>query len=1104
MASSPPPSPAPAPTSAVASYLSSTKETVPASKIQPSPLASGDYEFSGKLSGPPAATYQSQQDAYDAWVRMPPSEKFLAGLLGFKAPKKPTTPTTKSKALADLTKKTEVKPATTKTTTSKALADLTKKTEVKPVVPADKGVVAKITTGDYEVTDAVKDMVNSAVKAAPELAVKAADWNKNLDATVALKSIVSSNQPESVPIKEVIEKNFKALTEGAAFGFTALVTSMRGKATALDSDNLLLMGLKVAGVDRDILESGNTEALFDEINEKVTSRPEVLEALQPWLDEYEKDQETTLSILSDETLNYIDELSSGYNLRLRALERKAGAGDDAFVNTVLASALPDFYKLVMEDKLSYEEAKRLIYAQDNIKNFTASDYSEMMKGLGVSYPSANVTPLELSGWQQKKYQEVILDAIQALPEDRRDKATVANVITMFSQGATNSQLEGINNWLTSGRFQSEMDTHQILGVDREAVVNYFRDPSNSPLFFFGGAAVGGLAGLTRALGKEGAATIWTKARFVGSTGEAGFTVSSQVVDAIAKTETLGTLLKSGEVLGGTLIGGFFGMELKNGIGFLDSNQRAALQALGEDGKTLLYNFDETDREYKDAAKAYVYAVKDKDPLALQDAIDRMQTAIDKQAQLLYERADLFSIQPGFDDTVAVLIEDNRKLQQIKSIGPDAILKAVDEKKTVALNVSGLPDGVTLRYDGATIAGDGRAVERSTTTESELTVIDKDGKEYQWGKVKLNPGTQDYNISGIGEWLEQQKKYGSNKSKEAVWVPVTINPVSGQTASYVNPKTGVLETVDKSVVIDAPVGQRLDVKFSEPGKVSNVNPVYPLEKSPNIASMQLKDAFGQGGQYYGASNVALNFMEGDEVWIGDHKLDPASYGHSERFPAGYHLVTVRDKTGAVTNKTFFFPADSDFSLALAPDPAFEPYSGGGGGGGGGGGYVAPAPAPAKETIIIYGPTCAGARIWLDDVEVYPALNTPYSIDPGYHGIKIVKPGYNDWIKTINIFSGDSTTISPQLEAVVIVPPAEVIKRVWINSGSTDGAKIIINGGWSGAWTPGYVDLSKGLYRLELSKSGYKTKYVPLWVGDVIAYGSLALELARLAGVDINGY
>ena len=52
--------------------------------------------------------------------------------------------------------------------------------------------------------------------------------------------------------------------------------------------------------------------------------------------------------------------------------------------------------------------------------------------------------------------------------------------------------------------------------------------------------------------------------------------------------------------------------------------------------------------------------------------------------------------------------------------------------------------------------------------------------------------------------------------------------------------------------------------------------------------------------------------------------------------------------------------------------------------------------------------------------------------------------------------------------------------------------------------GFVDLARGLYKLELQKTGYKTTYSPLYVGDVITYGSMALQLAQLAGIDINGF
>ncbi len=178
------------------------------------------------------------------------------------------------------------------------------------------------------------------------------------------------------------------------------------------------------------------------------------------------------------------------------------------------------------------------------------------------------------------------------------------------------------------------------------------------------------------------------------------------------------------------------------------------------------------------------------------------------------------------------------------------------------------------------------------------------------------------------------------------------------------------------------------------------------------------------------------------------------------------------------------------------------SGGGGGGysgGGGGGGSSYQPPPEPETLIIYGPTCKDAELWQDEVRVYPEIDEPYSISPGYHSIKAERVGFKPWLKTVYCASGDSITVSPAFEPVKgSGEPTEPVdstfpKRVFINS-DPSGGLVLVNGSSSGEWTPCYLDLPEGYYTFTIKKSGYDPYDIVCYVGEVVAWNQQAIELA----------
>ena len=158
------------------------------------------------------------------------------------------------------------------------------------------------------------------------------------------------------------------------------------------------------------------------------------------------------------------------------------------------------------------------------------------------------------------------------------------------------------------------------------------------------------------------------------------------------------------------------------------------------------------------------------------------------------------------------------------------------------------------------------------------------------------------------------------------------------------------------------------------------------------------------------------------------------------------------------------------------------------------------------LIKYGNACTGADIWQDEVRVYPVIEQEYSIDPGYHAIKISKTGKKTWLKTVYVSAGDTITVSPAFEddpsststgtgtGTTTTTTTETTQRVYINTEPTQ-AKVLVNGGATGEWTPCYLDLPNGYYIISTVKSGYAQKDTPLYVGSTILWGDAARNRAK---------
>ena len=68
---------------------------------------------------------------------------------------------------------------------------------------------------------------------------------------------------------------------------------------------------------------------------------------------------------------------------------------------------------------------------------------------------------------------------------------------------------------------------------------------------------------------------------------------------------------------------------------------------------------------------------------------------------------------------------------------------------------------------------------------------------------------------------------------------------------------------------------------------------------------------------------------------------------------------------------------------------------------------------NKTAIYFTSTPSGASIYLDNSLIGITPITKTQLLPGTHTIKLVLREYDDWINTVNVVEGSTTTISAEL-------------------------------------------------------------------------------------------
>ncbi|MEA2021451.1 MAG: PEGA domain-containing protein [Candidatus Caldatribacteriota bacterium] len=127
-----------------------------------------------------------------------------------------------------------------------------------------------------------------------------------------------------------------------------------------------------------------------------------------------------------------------------------------------------------------------------------------------------------------------------------------------------------------------------------------------------------------------------------------------------------------------------------------------------------------------------------------------------------------------------------------------------------------------------------------------------------------------------------------------------------------------------------------------------------------------------------------------------------------------------------------------------------------------------PPPVNYGRIVVNSNPPASKVYLDDI--YRGI-TPLSLDTlntGYHYIKLTKPGYEDWIKKVYVYSSKTTNVFADLAPLLKLGLIAV-------SCNKSNAKIYLDGDYkkrtSSSKTVMLEDIKEGYHELSITKTGY---------------------------------
>ncbi len=449
--------------------------------------------------------------------------------------------------------------------------------------------------------------------------------------------------------------------------------------------------------------------------------------------------------------------------------------------------------------------------------------------------------------------------------------------------------------------------------------------------------------------------------------------------------------------------------------------------------------------------------------------------------------------------------------------------AVKELEWLASQIDSLADYTpksTLPTPITIIPPEGGYVESSEFSAGKDTTIDLSMKgsgtlSYKKYDAKGNlVGSEDISyFPGVGPIVKDHssdiafKSLKEETAKEPTpIVPGTIYLNPGQMAQM-GDKTWYGGSSGSIAGFEAPAGSQVSIKFTNADGASDVLNTIMSADTPNVLQKEIDAAFVKQ-QPITKGIVNLDLSSKAQLYVGVNPISKAHNGSGLVLNEGTYTFTVKEPGKEDEVKTVYVKGGETQTFAVVGKEPYEASSGGGSSGGGGDSGSSGKAAEDPYGYVTYGPTCEGATIFQDAIQIAPELGKKYAVLPGYHSIEMEKKGFETWAKTINLFKGDTVTISPYFTPVEgttddtddtddTTTTIDEIRRIYIN-GEPVGGKILVNDGFTGEWSPSYIDLAFGIYRIGILKTGYKLVETYVWVAETTLWGQNAKNMASAAG------
>jgi len=657
-----------------------------------------------------------------------------------------------------------------------------------------------------------------------------------------------------------------------------------------------------------------------------------------------------------------------------------------------------------------------------------------------------------------------------------ERGLPAPVIALFNAGLSQSSYDAtgqplVQNWMTSGEMYRDIKSDPIWNLKTEAM-----DFLSSPQ---GMAATGAGLGLISTAG------------------------AFMVAGPIGAVASLGTLP-------------FSTTEFIQSFGEFAWKTKGELQLKGEYSQDHVYAYNQNYNTASDSIKNIGISKSLSDPSVNLQNIQSGRDALKELEKTLDLKWVYLAAAGVYDDKVRQIETLRKGLETNIAMFDSSGNFIAKELPPVEISVINTKPEWKLEYGSLKLSADGsgKMGKIDTNFTGDFVVYDSNGKEIgrQQVKSELFSGDRIIDVESI---VSQTQKYGKSAEVKPDKI-VTVNLQPGYVMTIggaVYEGGGGGKSYDVAVQSGAPT----ELLISAPGKSASKTKLYWDDGTWSSYTPTLNDAFKTVTKAEFAQGINLDVPSNAQVKINGAVVDTSKdYNKKLYLDAGYYAVEIAVE-GKKTLQKNIYVGDDQFITVSGPaeDEAVKKTYSSGGGGGGGGSSSSSKKTVISYALIVYGETCRDATIYQDEIEIAPVIGQTYSIEPGYHSIKVVRAGKKEWLKTVYCAVGDTITVSPAFEDITDDGTGDDAgddagddtgdgtiepdwKRVFINS-NPSGAKVLLNGSATGQWTPCYLDLPYGYYVISTIKTGYKAIEKTLYVGSIIAWGSQADYLANLEGL-----